>query len=150
MIGVYTKSRREAFGDEVKRRIMLGTFALSAETYEAYYVKAAKVRKLMREDFDNAFEQVDCILSPTSPSPAFKIGELVDDPLQMYLSDIMTLSLNLAGLPGISVPCGFSAEGLPLGLQLMGKPWDEATILRAAYAFQQTTDFLRRPRLNSE
>ncbi|MDP6117495.1 MAG: Asp-tRNA(Asn)/Glu-tRNA(Gln) amidotransferase subunit GatA [Planctomycetota bacterium] len=145
MIEMYTKSRQEAFGDEVKRRIMLGTFALSAETYEAYYLKAAKVRKLMRQDFDHAFEEVDCILSPTAPSPAFKIGELVDDPLEMYLSDILTLSLNLAGLPGISVPCGFSARGLPLGLQIMGKPWDEATVLRAAHAFQENTDFLKRP-----
>jgi len=148
LVELYSNSRRDALGEEVKRRIMLGTFALSAETYEAYYLKASKVRSLIRQDFDKAFEGVDCIVGPTSPTPPFRIGELVDDPLSMYLADIYTISLNLAGLPGLSVPCGFSADGLPIGLQILGRAWDEATILRVGQAHLEATDHhLKRPPL---
>ena len=141
LIELYSRSRAEGFGPEVKRRIMLGTHALSAGYYEAYYLKAGQVRALFRRDFDQAFEKVDIILCPTSPTPAFKIGEKVSDPLSMYLSDIYTISANLAGIPGISIPCGFSSEELPIGLQLMAKPFDEERLLRVAYAFEQATDF---------
>ena len=134
---MYTDTRAKGFGPEVKRRIILGTYVLSAGYYDAYYLKAQKVRTLIREDFENAFKDVDLIVAPTSPTPAFKIGERMADPLQMYLSDIYTISLNLAGLPAISVPCGFTKNNLPIGLQLMGKPFDEETILRAAYAYEQ-------------
>jgi len=140
IVELYSNSRRDALGEEVKRRIMLGTFALSAETYEAYYLKASKVRSLIRQDFDKALEEVDCIVGPTSPTPPFRIGELTDDPLSMYLADIYTISLNLAGLPGLSVPCGFSAGGLPIGLQIFGRAWDEATVLRVGQAYQKSTD----------
>ncbi len=129
---MYENSRTEGFGDEVKRRIMLGTYVLSAGYYDAYYRKGQKVRRLIKEDFDNAFREVDCIVSPTSPTTAFTIGEKVDDPLQMYLSDIYTVSANLAGIPGISVPCGRDHQGLPIGLQILGKQFDEETILRVA------------------
>jgi len=144
LIELYSRSRAEGFGPEVKRRIMLGTHALSAGYYEAYYLKAGQVRALFRRDFDRAFEKVDVILCPTSPTPAFKMGEKVSDPLSMYLSDIYTISANLAGIPGISIPCGFSSEGLPIGLQLMAKPFDEERLLRVAYAFEQSTDFHKR------
>jgi aspartyl-tRNA(Asn)/glutamyl-tRNA(Gln) amidotransferase subunit A len=141
---MYQRSRREGFGPEVKRRIMLGTYALSAGYYDAYYLKAQKVRTLIRRDFERAFEQCDVIATPTSPTPPFKFGEKTEDPLQMYLSDIFTISVNLAGLPGISIPCGFTKAGLPIGLQLIGKPFDEATILKVAHAYEQATDWHRR------
>lgn len=148
MIDMYATSRGEGFGSEVKRRIMLGTYALSAGYYDAYYLKALKVRRLIRNDFDAAFSQVDLIATPVNPTPAFKIGELVNDPLAMYLSDIYTISANLAGIPGISVPAGFSGGGLPLGLQLLGAPFSEETLLRAARMFERETDWhKRRPAL---
>jgi aspartyl-tRNA(Asn)/glutamyl-tRNA(Gln) amidotransferase subunit A len=128
---MYAASRGEAFGAEVKRRIMLGTYALSAGYYDAYYLKALKVRRLIRRDFDRAFESVDLIAGPVCPTPAFKIGELIDDPLAMYLLDIYTISANLTGLPGISIPAGVSSSGLPIGLQLMAPPFEEERLLRA-------------------
>jgi aspartyl-tRNA(Asn)/glutamyl-tRNA(Gln) amidotransferase subunit A len=136
-----TKSRSEGFGAEVKRRIMLGTYALSSGYYDAYYVKAQKVRTLIMNDFIKAFADVDVILTPVAPTPAFKIGEKVNDPLQMYLSDIFTIPVNLAGTCAMSLPAGFSASGLPIGLQLIGKPFGEETILRAGYAFEQATEW---------
>ena len=143
---VYRRSRQAGFGAEVKRRIMLGTYALSAGYYDAYYLRAQQVRTLIKRDFDEAFEQVDVIVSPTSPTTAFRIGEKVDDPLQMYLSDIYTLSMNLAGICGISVPCGFDEAGLPIGLQIMGPAFGEGRVLRAAYAYEQANDWhTRRP-----
>jgi aspartyl-tRNA(Asn)/glutamyl-tRNA(Gln) amidotransferase subunit A len=141
---MYMRTRDEGFGAEVKRRIMLGTYALSAGYYEAYYKKAQQVRTLILRDFQEAFEHVDVLLAPTAPTPAFKIGEKTSDPLQMYLSDVFTVPINLAGIPGISVPCGFTSAGLPIGLQIIGKPFDEATILRLAYAFEQQTEYHRR------
>jgi aspartyl-tRNA(Asn)/glutamyl-tRNA(Gln) amidotransferase subunit A len=141
---MYMRTRDEGFGAEVKRRIMLGTYALSAGYYDAYYKKAQQVRTLILQDFEAAFQQVDVIVAPTAPTPAFKIGEKTDDPLQMYLSDVFTVPVNLAGIPGLSLPCGFSSAGLPIGLQVIGKPFDEETILRVAYAFEQQTDYHRR------
>jgi len=141
---MYARSRAEGFGPEVKRRIMLGTYALSAGYYNAYYQKAQQVRTLLRRDFDNAFAEVDVIVTPTSPTAAFRIGEKADDPLQMYLSDIFTISINLAGIPALSMPCGLTRANLPVGLQLLGKPFDEATLLRAAYAYEQETEWHRR------
>jgi aspartyl-tRNA(Asn)/glutamyl-tRNA(Gln) amidotransferase subunit A len=141
LLDMYTKSRSQGFGAEVKRRIMLGTYALSSGYYDAYYVKAQKVRTLIMQDFIRAFEGVDVILTPVAPTPAFKIGEKVDDPLQMYLSDIFTIPVNLAGTCALSVPAGFSTSGLPIGLQLIGKPFGEETILRAAHAFEQATEW---------
>jgi aspartyl-tRNA(Asn)/glutamyl-tRNA(Gln) amidotransferase subunit A len=141
LISMMTMSRSEGFGDEVKRRIMLGTYALSSGYYDAYYVKAQKVRTLVSNDFVRAFADVDIILTPVAPTPAFKIGEKVNDPLQMYLSDIFTIPVNLAGTCAISIPAGFSASGLPIGLQLIGKPFGEETLLQAGYAFEQATDF---------
>jgi aspartyl-tRNA(Asn)/glutamyl-tRNA(Gln) amidotransferase subunit A len=138
---LYARSRAEGFGPEVKRRIMLGTYALSAGYYNAYYQKAQQVRTLLRRDFDTAFADVDVIVTPTTPTPAFRIGEKADDPLQMYLSDIFTISVNLAGIPALSMPCGLTRAGLPVGLQLLGKPFDEATLLRAAYAYEQETEW---------
>ncbi|MDI6783385.1 MAG: Asp-tRNA(Asn)/Glu-tRNA(Gln) amidotransferase subunit GatA, partial [bacterium] len=140
MIDMYMKSRNEGFGREVKRRIMLGTHVLSAGYYDAYYLKAQKVRTLIRQDFEKAFELCDVILTPTAPTPAFKIGEKMTDPLQMYLSDIFTISVNLAGIPGININCGF-ADGLPVGLQILAKHFDEPTIFRVAYTFESHTDF---------
>ena len=140
LIDMYEKTKSEGFGPEVKRRIMLGTFALSSGYYDAYYLKAQKVRTLIKNDFDDAFEKCDVLIAPTSPTPAFELGEKVDDPLTMYLSDVCTLSVNLTGIPGISIPCGFSSTGLPIGMQIMGKPFDEQTLLRAAYAYEQNTD----------
>ncbi len=149
MIDMYKASRAEGFGAEVKRRVMLGTYALSSGYYDAYYLKALKVRRLIRNDFDAAFEKVDVILSPTSPMPAFKVGEMSDDPLKMYLADIYTISANLAGLPGISVPAGMSSSGLPIGLQLLAAPFEEERLLRAARMFENATDWSRRsPELN--
>ncbi|HME89938.1 MAG TPA: Asp-tRNA(Asn)/Glu-tRNA(Gln) amidotransferase subunit GatA [Myxococcaceae bacterium] len=141
---MYFQTRAAGFGPEVKRRIMLGTYALSAGYYDAYYLKAQKVRTLIRQDFTAAFEQVDAILSPTSPTPAFKLGEKLDDPLAMYLVDVFTLPCNLAGLPGMSVPCGFTHAGLPIGLQILGKHFDEARVLRIGRAFEREHDFHRR------
>lgn len=135
---MYTLSKSEGFGPEVQRRIMLGTYALSSGYYDAYYLKAQKVRSLIRNDFTEAFKTCDVILTPTTPTPAFKIGEKTDDPMEMYLNDIYTVSVNLAGIPGVSMPCGLTAEKLPAGFQLLGKPFDEATILRAAYAYEQS------------
>ncbi|HSN74539.1 MAG TPA: Asp-tRNA(Asn)/Glu-tRNA(Gln) amidotransferase subunit GatA [Anaerolineae bacterium] len=141
-------SRGAGFGPEVKRRIMLGTYALSAGYYDAYYLKAQQVRTLLKRDFDLAFEQVDVLAAPVSPTTAFKIGEKADDPLSMYLADVFTLSLNLAGNCGLSVPCGFDAQGLPIGLQLIGPAFGEAAILRAAYAYEQAVDWrARRPEI---
>jgi aspartyl-tRNA(Asn)/glutamyl-tRNA(Gln) amidotransferase subunit A len=144
----YFKTRQEGFGPEVKRRIMLGTYALSAGYYDAYYLKAQKVRALIKRDFDEAFRKCDVIVTPTAPTTAFKIGEKTDDPLQMYLSDIFTISVNLAGLPGLSLPCGFDGDGMPIGLQIIGKHFDEATILRVAHAYEQATEWhKRKPKL---
>jgi aspartyl-tRNA(Asn)/glutamyl-tRNA(Gln) amidotransferase subunit A len=141
----YRATRGDGFGPEVKRRIMLGTYALSVGYYDAYYLKAQKVRTLIKQDFDRAFTQVDVIVCPTSPTVAFRLGEKVDDPLQMYLSDVFTLSLNLSGLCGIAVPCGF-ADGLPIGLQIIGKAFDEVTILQTAWVYEQATEWhLRKP-----
>jgi aspartyl-tRNA(Asn)/glutamyl-tRNA(Gln) amidotransferase subunit A len=136
----YRKSRQEGFGAEVKRRIMLGTYALSAGYYDAYYLKAQKVRTLIKDDFDEAFEVCDALIAPTTPTTAFRIGEKTDDPLQMYLGDIFTLSLNLAGVCGMAIPCGF-VEGMPVGLQIFGDAYDESTALRMAYAYEQATDW---------
>jgi len=148
LLDMYQETRWQGFGAEVKRRIMLGTYALSAGYYDAYYLKASRVRTLIRQDFEKAFEKCDAIVLPTTPTPAFKIGEKVDDPLQMYLSDIFTIPCNLAGLPGLSLPCGFSREGLPLGLQILGNLFQEEKILRVAYAFEKNTDHhLRKPKL---
>ncbi|APG25374.1 MULTISPECIES: Asp-tRNA(Asn)/Glu-tRNA(Gln) amidotransferase subunit GatA [Syntrophotalea] len=143
LIDMYMQSRAAGFGPEVKRRIMLGTYALSSGYYDAYYLKAQKVRTLIRQDFLDAFHQVDVILTPVAPTPAFRIGEKTADPLQMYLSDIFTIPVNLAGTCGISVPCGFSRNGLPIGMQLVGRPFDEATILKTAHAYEQATDWHR-------
>ncbi|MFC0523656.1 Asp-tRNA(Asn)/Glu-tRNA(Gln) amidotransferase subunit GatA [Pontibacillus salicampi] len=141
MIDMFKLSRSEGFGDEVKRRIMLGTFALSSGYYDAYYKKAQKVRTLIKQDFEKVFEDYDVIIGPTTPTPAFKVGEKTEDPLTMYANDILTIPVNLAGVPGISVPCGFSTEGLPIGLQIIGNHFDESTVYRAAHAFEQATDF---------
>ncbi|MCP4536784.1 MAG: Asp-tRNA(Asn)/Glu-tRNA(Gln) amidotransferase subunit GatA [Chloroflexi bacterium] len=145
---MYKATRGQGFGSEVKRRIMLGTYALSAGYYDAYYLKAQKVRTLIKSDFDAAFEQVDVIVSPVTPTTAFRIGEKTDDPLQMYLSDIFTLSMNLAGICGLSLPCGFDNDGLPIGLQLIGPAFGEERILRVAYAYEQATEWHnKRPHL---
>jgi aspartyl-tRNA(Asn)/glutamyl-tRNA(Gln) amidotransferase subunit A len=143
LLSMYHQSRSQGFGAEVKRRIMLGTYVLSAGYYDAYYKKASQVRRLIRDDFTRAFAQCDALLTPVAPIPAFKIGEKADDPLQMYLSDVCTLPGSLAGVPGISVPCGFSSEGLPIGLQILGPHFREDLILRIAYQFEQATDFHR-------
>jgi aspartyl-tRNA(Asn)/glutamyl-tRNA(Gln) amidotransferase subunit A len=144
MLDLYGRTREQGLGPEVKRRIILGTYVLSSGYYDAYYLRAQKVRELIRRDFANAFEKVDALISPTSPVPAFKLGERTADPLQMYLADIFTIAANLAGICGISVPCGFAEmEGhrLPIGLQLLGKPLDEARILQMAHAYEQSTDW---------
>jgi len=143
LIDMMTKSRSEGFGAEVKRRIMLGTYALSSGYYDAYYVKAQKVRTLIMNDFIRAFADVDVMLTPVAPTPAFKIGEKVNDPLQMYLSDIFTIPVNLAGTCAMSLPAGFSTDGLPIGVQLIGRPFGEEAILRAGYAFEQATEWHR-------
>jgi aspartyl-tRNA(Asn)/glutamyl-tRNA(Gln) amidotransferase subunit A len=144
MLDLYGRTREQGFGSEVKRRIILGTYVLSSGYYDAYYLRAQKVRELIRQDFAKAFEKVDALISPTSPVPAFKLGERTADPLQMYLADIFTIAANLAGICGISVPCGFAEVGghrLPIGLQLLGKPLDEARILQIAHAYEQSTDW---------
>ena len=148
LLDMYMRSRDEGFGPEVKRRIMLGTYALSAGYYEAYYKKGQQARTLIKRDFDEAFKTVDLIATPTAPTAAFKIGEKSADPLQMYLSDIFTISVNLAGIPGISLPCGFTAENLPIGLQVLGRNFDEESIIHAAYAYEQATEWhTRKPTL---
>ena len=148
LVRMYRQSRAEGFGPEVKRRIMLGTYALSAGYYDAYYLKALKVRRLIRQDYDDAFKQVDLIAGPVTSTPAFKIGEKSDDPLAMYLVDLYTVSANLAGVGGIAFPCGFSTSGLPIGLQLQGPPLEEDRLLRAAHMFQTATDWhTRKPPL---
>jgi len=148
LLEMYKETRSQGFGSEVKRRIMLGTYALSAGYYDAYYRKASQVRTLIGGDFEKAFGQCDALLLPTAPTPAFKLGEKVDDPLEMYLSDIYTIPCNLAGLPGISLPCGFSQTGLPIGLQILGNHFQEEKILRVAYAYERNTDHhLRKPNL---
>jgi aspartyl-tRNA(Asn)/glutamyl-tRNA(Gln) amidotransferase subunit A len=141
---MYDRTRDEGFGAEVKRRIMLGTYVLSAGYYDAYYLKAQRVRTLIRRDYDRAFETVDLVATPTSPTAAFRLGERVHDPLQMYLADVYTIGPNLAGLPAISVPCGFTPGGLPLGLHLIGRTMDEATVLRVAEAYERQTGFTAR------
>jgi aspartyl-tRNA(Asn)/glutamyl-tRNA(Gln) amidotransferase subunit A len=140
-IEVYSKSRAEGFGKEVKRRIMLGTYALSSGYYDAYYLKALKVRNLIRDDFNKAFDKCDCIMMPVSPTTAFKIGEKVNDPLLMYLSDIYTIAINLAGIPGISIPCGFDRNNLPIGLQILSPVFTEDRLLRIARMFEAQTDW---------
>jgi aspartyl-tRNA(Asn)/glutamyl-tRNA(Gln) amidotransferase subunit A len=148
LIDTYMRTRAEGFGPEVKRRIMLGTYALSSGYYDAYYKKAQQVRTLIKDDFEKAFREVDLIVTPTSPTAAFKRGEKTEDPLQMYLADIFTISVNLAGVPGISVPCGFTTTNLPIGLQLIGRHFDEETLLRTAFAYEQSTDWhTRKPAL---
>ena len=148
IVDMYSRTRAEAFGDEVKRRILLGNYVLSAGYYEAYYLKASKVRNLIKNDFDEAFTKVDCIISPTCPTPAFKIGEKIFDPLEMYLSDVYTNIANLVGIPGISIPCGFTTAGLPIGMQILGKHFEEKKILQIAKLFEQETDFhLQKPNL---
>jgi aspartyl-tRNA(Asn)/glutamyl-tRNA(Gln) amidotransferase subunit A len=145
---LYVRTRTEGFGAEVKRRIMLGTYVLSAGYYDAYYLKAQKVRTLIRQDFERAFERVDVVVTPTTPTPAFRAGDKIDDPIAMYLSDIFTVTINLAGLPGISIPCGLSRERLPIGLQIVGRRFDEETILRLAAALEADLRFrAARPRL---
>ena len=146
LLEMYMKTRQEGFGPEVKRRIMLGAYALSAGYYDAYYGKAQAVRTLVCQDFEAAFKEVDLIVTPTTPTPAFKLGEKSENPLQMYLSDIFTISVNLAGLPAIALPCGLSKSGLPIGMQLIGRAFEEETILRAANAYEQATEWhLKRP-----
>ncbi|WP_025684463.1 Asp-tRNA(Asn)/Glu-tRNA(Gln) amidotransferase subunit GatA [Paenibacillus maysiensis] len=147
LLDLYHQSRTQGFGPEVKRRIMLGTYALSSGYYDAYYLKAQKVRTLIKQDFDRVFEQYDVIIGPTAPTTAFKIGSQVDDPLTMYLNDILTIPVSLAGVPAISIPCGL-ADGLPVGLQIIGKAFDESSVLRVAHAFEQNTEFHKqRPQL---
>ena len=136
LIDTYEETRRAGFGAEVRRRVLIGTYVLSAGYYDAYYLKAQKVRTLIKRDFDQAFETVDVLLAPTTPGPAFGIGEVSGDPLQMYLNDIFTVTVNMAGLPGISVPAGLSSEGTPLGLQLIGKAFDEATLFQAGQVIE--------------
>ena len=148
LLDMYKNTKSEGFGEEVKRRIMIGTYALSAGYYDAFYNKARKVQTLIRQDFQNAFEKVDVILTPTAAEPAFKLGEKTSDPIKMYLSDIFTNPTNLAGLPGISLPCGYTNDGLPIGLQFIGKPFDEQNVLNAAYAYESNTDWnKRRPKI---
>jgi aspartyl-tRNA(Asn)/glutamyl-tRNA(Gln) amidotransferase subunit A len=148
LIDMYMNTRAKGFGAEVKRRIMLGTYALSSGYYDAYYKKGQQVRTLIKNDFDAAFSKADVLVTPTAPTPAFRIGEKATDPLQMYLSDIFTISVNLAGVPAISLPCGFTKENLPIGLQIIGKHFDEETMLKAAYAYEQGADWrMRRPAL---
>jgi aspartyl-tRNA(Asn)/glutamyl-tRNA(Gln) amidotransferase subunit A len=148
LMSMYTKTRAEGFGKEVKRRIMIGTYALSAGYYDAYYLKAQKVRTLIKQDFEQAFEQVDVLVCPTAPTTAFKAGEKADDPLSMYLSDLMTIPVNLAGLPGLSLPCGFDDQGLPIGLQIIGNVLQEEKVLQIAHAYEQSTPWhTRSPQL---
>ena len=145
---MYRATRQEGFGPEVKRRIMLGTYALSSGYYDAYYAKAQAVRTLIREDFDRVFQDVDLLVTPVMPTPAFQLGEKIEDPLQMYLSDLYTISTSLAGIPAIALPCGFSRKGLPIGMQILGRPFEEDVVLRAARAYELATDWRKkRPRI---
>ncbi|MGB3403363.1 MAG: Asp-tRNA(Asn)/Glu-tRNA(Gln) amidotransferase subunit GatA [Microcoleaceae cyanobacterium] len=147
LIEMYNQTRAQGFGAEVKRRIMLGTYALSAGYYDAYYLKAQKVRTLIKQDFDRGFEQVDVLLCPTAPTPAFKVGENSNDPLSLYLGDIMTITINLAGVPALSLPCGFNSQQLPIGLQMIGNVLQEEKILQLAYAYEQATNWSQTPPL---
>ncbi len=150
LLALYERTRDEGFGDEAKRRILLGTYALSAGYYDAYYLKAQRVRTLIKRDFEQVFEACDCIVTPTSPTAAFRIGEKISDPLSMYLSDIYTISTNLAGIPAMSIPCGMTRGGLPIGLQLLAKPFEEPMLFRVGHAYQQHTDWhTRRPPLET-
>ncbi len=144
LLEMYTRSREEGFGPEAKRRITLGTFVLSSGYYDAYYNRALKVRTLIRRDFERAFEQVDLLVTPTAPTPPFKLGEKMEDPLTMYLSDILTISVNLAGVPALSMPCGFTESGLPFGMQLIAKPFGEETLFRAGGAYERETEWHKR------
>jgi aspartyl-tRNA(Asn)/glutamyl-tRNA(Gln) amidotransferase subunit A len=141
---MYSRTRAEGFGDEVKKRIMLGTYALSSGYYDAYYLKASKVRRMIKQDYDQAFDNVDLILGPTTPTTAFRIGEHSNNPLAMYLADIYTVSANLSGIPAISIPCGFCNHGLPIGMQLQARAFDESTLLRVAHQYQTATDWHHR------
>lgn len=143
LVDMYCQSRSEGFGREVKRRIMIGTYALSSGYYDAYYKKAQQVRTMIMNDFNKAFEKYDVLVTPTSPTTAFGIGEKTTDPLQMYLADICTVSVNIGGLPAIVIPCGYDKNGLPIGLQIIGRPFGEATILNAAYALEKTITKIR-------
>jgi aspartyl-tRNA(Asn)/glutamyl-tRNA(Gln) amidotransferase subunit A len=136
---MYEQTRAQGFGAEVKRRIILGTYVLSTGYYEAYYLKAQQVRTLIRQDYEAAFARTDLIVTPTSPTAAFRLGERIDDPLQMYLADVFTVSAPLAGLPAVSIPCGFTRDGLPVGLQMVGRMWDEETLFRAGDAYERDT-----------
>ena len=144
LLEMYRATRQEGFGPEVKRRIMLGTYALSSGYYDAYYAKAQAVRTLIREDFDRVFQDVDLLVTPVMPTPAFQLGEKIEDPLQMYLSDLYTISASLAGIPAISLPCGFSRKGLPIGMQILGRPFEEDVVLRAARAYELATDWRKK------
>jgi len=149
LVDLYKQTRSEGFGSEVKRRIMIGTYALSAGYYDAYYKKALQVRTLIKRGFDEAFKKYDVIITPVAPTTAFKVGEKTNDPIEMYLSDICTVSVNIAGLPGMVVPCGFDSKGLPVGFQLIGKAFDESTIIRVGYTFEQNTNYHKsKPNLN--
>ena len=141
---MYRTTRQEGFGSEVKRRVMLGTYALSSGYYDAYYTKAQAVRTLIKREFDQVFEEVDLLVTPVTPTPAFQLGEKIEDPLQMYLSDLYTISASLAGIPAISIPSGFSQKGLPIGLQIMGRPFEEETVLRAARAYEMVTNWRKK------
>jgi len=145
VISMYENTREAGFGAEVKRRILIGTYVLSAGYYDAYYLKAQKVRSLIKRDFDTAFEEVDAILTPTTPGPAFAVGEKSGDPVEMYLNDIFTVTVNMAGLPGLSVPAGLSLEGTPLGLQLIGRPFDEETLFRVSRVIEAAAGPLAKP-----
>ena len=144
LLEMYRSTRQEGFGPEVKRRIMLGTYALSSGYYDAYYAKAQAVRTLIREDFNRVFQDVDLLVTPVMPTPAFRLGEKIEDPLQMYLSDLYTISASLAGIPAISLPCGFSRKGLPIGMQILGRPFEEDVVLRAARAYELATDWRKK------
>jgi len=144
LLAMYQGTRARGFGAEVKRRIMLGTYALSAGYYDAYYLKAQKIRTLIRRDFESVFERCDAIVTPTAPTTAFRLGEKSTDPLEMYLSDVFTISVNLAGLPGLSLPCGFDGDGLPIGLQIVGRPFDEERVLAIGHAYEQANEWHRR------
>ena len=144
LLEMYRATRQEGFGPEVKRRIMLGTYALSSGYYDAYYAKAQAVRTLIREDFERVFQDVDLLVTPVMPTPAFQLGEKIEDPLQMYLSDLYTISASLAGIPAISLPCGYSRKGLPIGMQILGRPFEEDVVLRAARAYELATDWRKK------
>ena len=144
LLEMYRTTRQEGFGSEVKRRVMLGTYALSSGYYDAYYTKAQAVRTLIKRDFDQVFEEVDLLVAPVTPTPAFQFGEKIKDPLQMYLSDLYTISASLAGIPAISIPSGFSQKGLPIGLQIMGRSFEEETVLRAARAYEMVTNWRKK------